>query len=519
MQLSLPPEIWAYILACLPDSSLHVIKHVNHTFSQICRDLLCRVLDLALNLENRNLEKHLGNLSNRLQEAKSRPLLVKKLCLGPSVKVQGDHIPKGPSSSAQPISKSFQFLRRIFNTTDPSAGPISSHQALTKARKIEVGLSVLMPSLLSIEELEFNDPIGCPAEWSFNANLVLNQASTRLTVLSLRFSLSSGLSRTFYTFNGYGDITLPALRTFRLRRTVSPDDSEFEFAVQRLISASPLLLEIQYHMYSHDSHGVHGPLRIPANYSHHHLKSFKFTAAVATALGTTAPLAIPSTPLFTAHAAQFELVHLNPVHSLEGFRLLNISQLTELRVDLYVCDKASQFFAYLAHAVQLVTLEITGYMYTTAECDPAYLFPVTGLSRLRRLYLGICLGFFSPRKLRMLSSKTPNLRTLALLAEPWSAHWTYVSLADRLNSLVSDFRCSELLTWTLSDFGIILRVADKPESSEISHFEQILKVICRRVPSITSFYGTGSLHVWDGMETEIEESWGGELWRKRHGKW
>ncbi|KAH8801287.1 hypothetical protein DL96DRAFT_1635787 [Flagelloscypha sp. PMI_526] len=180
---------------------------------------------------------------------------------------------------------------------------------------------------------------------------------------------------------------------------------------------------------------------------------------------------------------------------------------------------ASEFFTYVSHAVQLITLEITGYVYTTIESDPASLFPATGLSRLRRLYLGISLGLFSPQTMGMLASKMPNLHTLALLSEPWSGEWTYASLRYRFDSLVFDFRRSELPTWTLSDFGILLRVADKPDRSDISHFEQILKVIARRVPSITSFYGTGSLHVWDGMKTEIEENWGGELWRQRHGNW
>ena len=73
-----------------------------------------------------------------------------------------------------------------------------------------------------------------------------------------------------------------------------------------------------------------------------------------------------------------------------------------------------------------------------------------------------------------------------------------------------------LSEWRIRDFGIVF-----PEwkGVRILDFEGVLNAISQRVPSIGSFYGTGSLRLWDGMEKNIEETWGGELWMQKNKWW
>ncbi|KAH8801314.1 hypothetical protein DL96DRAFT_1635861 [Flagelloscypha sp. PMI_526] len=156
--------------------------------------------------------------------------------------------------------------------------------------------------------------------------------------------------------------------------------------------------------------------------------------------------------------------------------------------------------------------------------DPVDLFPEMTLRKLERLYLGIEFEFFCPKILGTLASKTPNLRTLALLAEyhnNWK--WTSSILQVKCKTLVEEFQAlsisESLLKWNIWDFGIIFRECNDIEDAGIPNLAAVLGVVSQKIPSISSFYGTGGLRLWDGMASDIDPNWGGKLWLQRKGCW
>ncbi|KAH8804279.1 hypothetical protein DL96DRAFT_1822656, partial [Flagelloscypha sp. PMI_526] len=129
------------------------------------------------------------------------------------------------------------------------------------------------------------------------------------------------------------------------------------------------------------------------------------------------------------------------------------------------------------------------------------------------------LGLLNLEILGTLASKAPNLSTLAILSEyskGYGPRRTNRLLLGSCISLVSEISTSPALEWKLCDFGIIVREQGYVCIAPILPLIPLLRVILSKIPSITSFYGTGSLDLWEGMQSEIDESWGGELWRQRY---
>ncbi|KAH8804278.1 hypothetical protein DL96DRAFT_1686455 [Flagelloscypha sp. PMI_526] len=487
MSESLPTEIWVQILAHLPCASLHLIKRVDRTLYKLCRDILCSVLDMTMNVKNHDGDE-LEILTKRLQDAKKHPLLIKKLRLSPTrVNIRESENFSPPS--AQLELKSLPFRKRLFQKKKklvqltPEVPPrLYIRQALDKAKHIETEIASLIPLLSSLRELDFHQLSGWEGGWYSNFNIALKMASAHLTVLSLRFSLVNGPSGTIYA--------LPALHTLRLDLNITPP-TDFESSIRKLIAASSLLRELDY-LVKEDTYSLSVPSHATQHSpTHSHFKVFKWTAG----------LLIPISPLFTAHASQFEVVHLNPVPYPDAVQHLSVDLLIELRVDLNCSSNAAWFFQLLAHATQLVTLEITGWAFVSPVHNSANLLLQMNLIQLRLLYLGIPLWLLSPEILGSLASRTPNLVTLAVLAEPRKGY-----CRSRTN------------LWKLHDFGIAVLEPGNVGVSPILPLIPLLRVILTKIPSITSFYGTGSLDLWEGMQSEIDESWGGELWRQRHGK-
>ncbi|KAH8801277.1 hypothetical protein DL96DRAFT_790817 [Flagelloscypha sp. PMI_526] len=351
--------------------------------------------------------------------------------------------------------------------------------------------------------------------WGPIPKLALNLNASRLVSLSLQLTA-------VVDADSYPEVAfthLPVLRTLRVMANTSSQYNQ-ELRVRKIISCSPLLREIQYHFIGHSTISV--PWMGSPTYSY--LKVFKWTglSGLPRLFGPYIQNATPTLfpPVFMSHAFQFDVVHLNPVPSFDILLALNMGGLVELRVDFNGRDDGGSFFPLLARAELLETLEVTGIRYWTAPNDPASLFPDTGLCRLRKLFLGIALEHFSALSLKTLASKTPGLHKLVLLIEPWNntmSTRTYVEF--KWEALSHEFQFSTanrtFSEWKIRDFGFLFR----DEIGRIIDLEGLLMAIVRKVPSIASLYGTGGLRLWDGMENEIDASWGGELWNQRTGKW
>ncbi|KAH8801300.1 hypothetical protein DL96DRAFT_1823768 [Flagelloscypha sp. PMI_526] len=498
----LPLEIWAKILAFLPSKSLHQAKQVNHAFHQVCRNHLSRDLILVAVFTEQNVEQELQVLRNRLNVAKLHPSLIKSIRFMPSLVIPDFY------TLTPPIQKKpFRLLRRLFRKPeDPIRWPIPRN-----ASDIDEGLASLIPSLTSLEELHMED--SWDSECYSTADLALKITASRLTVLTLQFVSTTGL---YNLFPSKFTIALPVLRTFRLS-LIAGLDGDFEGRIQEILSASPLLQEIQYILWSG------GVQTNSTSYgmdivTHPHLKVFKW----ATVYTWNTPPFLP--PPFASHAFHFDVIHLDPPPSLYVFSSLNMAQLVELRVDLHARTNVADFFVAIMGAEQLVILEVIGFYPYDPTNDPASLLPGTGFGQLRQLHLGILLPIFSVRSLRSLASKTVHLHKLALIVEtPSGPIWTKSSLRDICEPLLYQFHLSTVnklfSEWSLADFGILFRNWTEQFAVRITDFEGVLAAISRQVPSITSFYGTRSLRLWEGIEGEIDRKWGGELWNCWEKKW
>ncbi|KAH8801309.1 hypothetical protein DL96DRAFT_1823775 [Flagelloscypha sp. PMI_526] len=515
MSPTLAPELWTHILAFLPYTCLDTAKRVNRVFYQICRDRIFEVLDLVPTFTDDNVDKQLDILKKRLSIARNHTHLIKKVRFMPTVRLPLYYTPKNP------LAKPVRMLKRLFTKTDAPTTPTGRsgiHPSYMKAWEVDTALATLLPSLTSLEELFIGDSSIWYEVWGPNAKLALNVAASHLTVLFLQYPVISGPGLIPINYDET-NIPLPALRILRLHLEINPND-DYESRARKIISGSPLLTEIEYHLTSSIVHNNVPSFPIGPT-THPNLKTIKWTfsnqmSSLLQPWATTLPL----TPLITSHAFQFDVVYLNPAPSFAALESLNIRELVELRVDLNAQEYGVNFFTLIAPAENLVTLEVTGFRYTSAANDPATLFPEVGLGRLRRLYVGIALEFFNVRTLRAFASKVPDLRKLVLLIEPWnSAHWTPASLQVKCDGLLYEFDLSAATTsfpeWKLWDFGILFR----NWTGGIIDFESVMMAISRRVPSITSFYGTGGLRLWAGMENDIDENWAGELWNRRQPGW
>ncbi|KAH8801299.1 hypothetical protein DL96DRAFT_1635829 [Flagelloscypha sp. PMI_526] len=517
MPTILAPELWAQILAFLSYASLDVVKRVNRVFYRISRVIILEVLDLIPTINGDNRDEQLEILEMRLSLARSHPHLIKKLCFVPMAQFS-------LFNTLDPLHpKPVPLLKRIFGKAKEGHTPITRSKiesVYLKVIDIESTLKSLLPSFTSLEELDMSHPSSWNGIWGPNTELALRVSAIRLTVLSLRLSFTLHARNYPEVFN----LALPALHTLRVMLNIGAElDNHHESRIQKIIYASPLLRDIHWHILSYGVRDIVYATRVRTP-TYLRLKVFKWTTIRPSIISdyvspsNALPISLPT--LFISHAFQFEVVHLNPAPSFDALLALNIGQLVELRVDLNGRDDGELFFNLIARAGRLVTLEVTGIRYWNVANDPCTLFPGVGLGSLRRLHLGIALEFFNARSLKNLALKLPRLHKLVLLIEPWNNRiWTRISVQAKCEALLYEFHGSTvnqgLSEWELLDLGVIFR----DWTGKIIDFEGLLRAISRKVSSIRSFYGTGSLDLWDGMEDEIEENWGGELWNQRKGSW
>ncbi|KAH8801296.1 hypothetical protein DL96DRAFT_1635820 [Flagelloscypha sp. PMI_526] len=502
-------ELWTKILAFLPYTSLNAAKHVNRVFYQICRALIFRVLDLIPVFTDDNMDEQLGVFKKRLSLAKRYPRLIKTVRFMSVDQLPLYYAPK--QSQAKPIP----FLKRVFAKAERTLFPVirsSTHPEYPIVWEVESTLLSLLPSFTLLEELDMGHPSMWLNPWTTSTSHAVSLVASRITVLAIQLP-----------FSGMPYIALPALHTLRLMSHIAPSN-DHDSIFGSLISSSPLLREIQYHFLSYNSDVIFFTPSVEAPKTYSHLKVFKWTGIKQspglhlTNQSNALSISLPS--YFMSHSSQFEVVHLNPAPSFDSLRALEIGQLVELRVDLNCRDDGANLFTLLEYGGQLEVLEITGMNYRAAADDPANLFPESGLGQLKRLFLGDSLKLFGPQSLIALAPKIPRLQRLAILVEPLDNDiWTRKSVQAKCEMLVDDFRFTPsnvfLSEWKVLDFGIIVR--DWP--GKIVDLKELLIAICRKVPSIQSFYGTGSLRLWAGMDDEIDKRWGGELWNQRRGNW
>ncbi|KAH8801310.1 hypothetical protein DL96DRAFT_1564055 [Flagelloscypha sp. PMI_526] len=147
MPVDLPPEIWVQILAFLPHPSLELAKRVNHLFSEICRDLLFRLLELDPLFTGTTAEKPLEGLKKQLKRARSYPQLIKKLHIFPIA-----YIPHNPTLP-EPQAKPTDFLKRLFQKRTDGLNAAESRYTTDKAREVALELASLLPYLTSLSEM------------------------------------------------------------------------------------------------------------------------------------------------------------------------------------------------------------------------------------------------------------------------------------------------------------------------------------------------------------------------------
>ncbi|KAH8801306.1 hypothetical protein DL96DRAFT_1635847 [Flagelloscypha sp. PMI_526] len=479
---------------------MHQAKLVNRVFYHTCRERVFRDLILVAGFTKENVEEQLQVLRKRLNRAKLHPTLIKSIRFMPNL-VISDFYTWTPAQN-----KPFGFLRQFFRRAEENPAPWPARYPAPKdAPDIDEGLVLLLPTLTSLEELYMEDS-WCGG-WGPTADFALKLTASRLTILTLKFGSTTGLSNLFPSNQELVTIALPVLHTFRLCLLAGPT-GDFKTQVQKLLFSSPLLQEVHYHFWKNCVQS-NEPSYSMNTLTHPHLKAFKWSAA----LLSDASISLP--PPFSSHSFQFDVVLLDPPPSLEIFSSLNMAKLVELRVDLHGCSSVADFFAAILGAEQLVVLEVLGFLPYDAASDPSNLLPGTGLGQMRELHLEIILPIFSVQSLRVLASKTTNNRKLVLLVEP-PGRWTRTELREICEALLYEFHFStankSFSEWNLFDFGILFRHWTDQSVVRIKDLEGVLTAISRKVPSITSFYGTGSLNVWDEIENDMDMKWGGELW-------
>ncbi|KAH8797603.1 hypothetical protein DL96DRAFT_1825164 [Flagelloscypha sp. PMI_526] len=510
---NLPPELWAQILAFLPHTSLNRVKRVNRAFYHICTAHIFEFLDLFPVFNGENVDEQLEILKKRLYQAQFHATLITKLRIMGMIGPPLGYKPKAIQVEASQ-EKRVGLLKRMFRRNKPSSIPTvrSGIEPLyLKSGELERNLASSLPSFVSLKELAIGDTVMWPELWSPHALTAFTVAALRLTVLSLQYPIVE--NSLIHPTNDVVPIELPALRVFRVYLGLFGNSVE-EQNVWKFISGSPLLREIEYRLVTHGLQGIifSSPQGTPI---HPQLKIFKWNITnQMPEFPMVRSISLP--PPFKAHASQFDVVCLNPAPSVDVLKALSIDKLVELRVDLDHRNDAHDFFTLIAHAEQLETLEVTGFQCSTFSNDPVELFPAVGLNRIKNLYLGISFEFFNTQSLITLASKVPYVHKLVLLLEPWNNDlWTTLSLRNKCDVLSGELQLSDpnttLAEWKTTDFGILFH--DWPGG--VIDFEGVLMAISKRVPSITSFYGTRSLHLWNGMEKEIDETWGGELWNQR----
>ncbi|KAH8806547.1 hypothetical protein DL96DRAFT_1630957 [Flagelloscypha sp. PMI_526] len=516
MTLSLPPEIWGTIAFYLPERVLPQFKLVSRMLYNACSDFT--VLNLVTSFKQDQREQ-LDILRERLTFAQSNPSTIKKLRIMPRLR-RNLMDNTGQSSKADlllsRILKPVLSLRRRSQAinTDPISdlGSNNSDNLYPFLHELSKDFCSLLPHLTQVVELSILDPLSGEhdEDWDVAAQLTLSSMFPHLTSLTLNLRSFSGVTK---LLQGDHHWVLPHLRTFKLslRHTLGKD---IDFGIHRLLHSSPLLEEVEYHL------NIDGPIylsQFPTTSSNPLLREFKLTACFPS--GQPRPawfINMPFPPLKRGKARQLRVVHINPLPDIEVvLNNLDITRLVELRVDLTSCDGPRSLFRELVHAVSLEVLEVVGIRYLSKFEDVAHMMPTCGLVSLKKLYMGIELDGLDANSLGVLAGKAPNLRTLVLVIQTRKRLWPENVLQTKHQDLIMNLKAPEvmqsLLEWKVWDFGMVCR---DWASTTIADFENILWTLSDAIPSIESFYGTGRLEVWPGMEAEVNDDWAGKLWTK-----
>ncbi|KAH8801241.1 hypothetical protein DL96DRAFT_789854 [Flagelloscypha sp. PMI_526] len=211
----------------------------------------------------------------------------------------------------------------------------------------------------------------------------------------------------------------------------------------------------------------------------------------------------PFSPLMNSAASQLTCVHFNPLPNGIDLNSFDVTGLTELRINFSdpTFEEIQAFHRLLEGVERLETIEVIGLKVPPLELRGVH-------THLRKMYLEVKPSEFL-QALTVLPTKAPNLERLVLVVDGWC------SASDRRRGirLVADqidaSDLSSISKWGVWDLGIIMTRCSLAWSVET--FPEVMKAISRKLPNIRSFYGTGKLLVYKGLEKNIDDDWVGEF--------
>ncbi|KAH8826553.1 hypothetical protein DL96DRAFT_1711119 [Flagelloscypha sp. PMI_526] len=475
----LPVEIWYHIVKYAPYRTLTSLQLVNHVFAQVVEQELAQILDFKPMRPSRT-KKSLG-------AAMSNPWMIRTLRISEarSLADYASSSKEAPKTNGNIWIKLKDVKKKVFTST-------SSHDLELDVRDLFRDLISLLSTRTGINELYIlscsGHPKSVPGHVIDKIFTLLSQDLTSVTldlsqdkVNDLRFSMVNNsvwsLGQTFHR-----------VREFRMivkEGTCQLFHADFDL----LLAAFPHLEELEYYAspLSADENSyneVHPNLRMIKMTSSYTSESILYSLEINQHFIDY----IPGTFWLKAH--HFQVVRLTP-RQIEYLDHLTSSLLLELRLDLSILEdqtKLDHVFKILSYARNLHTLDLKECSWMTHPFQD-----LPELPNLRRLYLGIGVRVFNAHTLRDLASKTQDLQTLAVrpVTEPlwpkdsWPTH--FEQFAGQIQRFIAEGDLA-FQTWKLEDFEITY------PGMVLEDVAPLLRAF-EKLPSVSSFYGSGSLEL------------------------
>ncbi|KAH8825460.1 hypothetical protein DL96DRAFT_1681701 [Flagelloscypha sp. PMI_526] len=491
MESSLPSEIWTLIIAYLPRRSLRNVKCVSRTFSALCTVVCKHILDLKLTVGGERGFERLQYLNRQITAAQNCPTDIQELCIVSSMNLRFSNPPFKDHHRRN--ARSYFFSRKEKMNTIKGCDRKGQ-----EVQSFQTGLLTLVPQLTEITQLSIVDPTPWDQtheRWLPYCRKALEIHSHRLTRLFLQL-------KSFRVFGIEDSINCPRLPELRIVNIHLLDAYNFEDFTCRLLSCSPALEEVNYNITITQPFYAEHPNLDEYKHAHPRLRSFKWTCT--TGYGSPQRLRLhyrPFSPLPTSEVTQLSCIHFNPWPYGVNLSSLNVNGLTELKLNFIYqsFDEIPEFHSLLKCVKRLETLEVVGYKTERAGIHGIHNY-------LKRMHLEINPSEFL-QVLNVVSTQAPNLEKFVLVI---SHEGLEADLKRDLEDLVSQFDGFNLnlfSMWSLWDFGIV--VTQNRVDWTLWKFADALKAIARTLPKLRSFYGTGRLELYEGIEKDIEDDWVG----------
>ncbi|KAH8823802.1 hypothetical protein DL96DRAFT_1683004 [Flagelloscypha sp. PMI_526] len=371
-------------------------------------------------------------------------------------------------------------------------------------------LSVL-PSLIHVHELYIRKDIRyylpyAGLERCRSIDAALGSWASRLTLLSLDVSNAWEVRHCFPPpVDGRESkcYSLPLLRTFKIHFYAAEPYSN-PGVVQLLfdlIRDSPLLEEFEYCLYDASWSWNGLELKLPEKTLHPNLRSFTWSRVLPSSALKDYDVPTAVETCLSQYAPQLSRVHLDiaPRSRLSYLLQFDISPLTELRLNAALAVNPNQLVHHLSKLQYLRILELSG-------CFPL----LNGDSYFRRMevleefYVPVHSKAFNSQVLCDIAKKTPRLQKLVLSfgGKPL-AHDPKLAPHGLRELHTATDSSGSLDGWRVQDFGVHI------PGAKTSVIIPLVEAIARPMPSIRSFYGTGTLVV--PAMASVDPAWFGKL--------